>query len=259
MTARTLDVAGIAVRFTGDAAALDVVDRRYAPFLRPASPADRPVEIELCLRPVANTPPDVVEPSVALDAGGFVLTASGLRASIAGDRMSARIEAPLAERPIDAVLRILLASHLLERGGLLLHASAVVIAGRAWVFAGPSGVGKTTLATTLQGELLCDEAVAVIPDGRGAAAHATPYWRARPAHAAIAGLVFPVRGPQPIWRELSAGRAFARLVSCAGPLLPGALPDALDAAHRIVAAVPRAEVALSSISDIQDWLQERLC
>jgi hypothetical protein len=57
----------------------------------------------------------------------------------------------------------LLIAHL--RGGIPLHASAVAIAGRAAVFVGGSGLGKSTLAATL-GEhrgasLLGDDAVAI--------------------------------------------------------------------------------------------------
>ncbi len=33
---------------------------------------------------------------------------------------------------------------LIERGGMLLHSSAIVVGGRAYLFSGPSGVGKST-------------------------------------------------------------------------------------------------------------------
>jgi hypothetical protein len=45
----------------------------------------------------------------------------------------------------DTVLRILHSLLLAPRGGLLLHASSAIRAGRAFVFFGPSGSGKSTL------------------------------------------------------------------------------------------------------------------
>ena len=37
-------------------------------------------------------------------------------------------------------------AHVLLKGGICLHAASVLIDGRAWVFAGQSGAGKTTLS-----------------------------------------------------------------------------------------------------------------
>ncbi len=50
---------------------------------------------------------------------------------------------------IEAIVRIGLSVTLPKRDGLLLHASAVVTANRAMVFAGKSGAGKSTIATLL--------------------------------------------------------------------------------------------------------------
>ena len=46
----------------------------------------------------------------------------------------------------------LLSDLLLRRGMILLHASAVLVEGQAWLFAGPSGVGKSTTAAILAGD-----------------------------------------------------------------------------------------------------------
>ena len=57
---------------------------------------------------------------------------------------------------------------LMQRGALVLHAAAVVIQGRATLFAGPSGSGKSTLAARLAqtGMLaLGDDTIAVWPTG----------------------------------------------------------------------------------------------
>jgi hypothetical protein len=57
-----------------------------------------------------------------------------------------------------------------QRGLLPLHASAVLIDGRAVAFSGPSGVGKSTLAAAFVARgypLVCDDVLVVDPQGTG--------------------------------------------------------------------------------------------
>ena len=64
-----------------------------------------------------------------------------------------------------------------RRGGFLVHACAAVVKGKALVFAGHSGDGKTTLSRALQREgleLLSDERVAIIRQEDGFVVHGTP-------------------------------------------------------------------------------------
>jgi hypothetical protein len=78
----------------------------------------------------------------------------------------------------DAMLRVLLASRLVGRFGLLLHAAAVVRQNAAVVFAGPSGSGKTTISR-LSGarRVLNDEITAVtIDNNNSVCAWGTPFW-----------------------------------------------------------------------------------
>jgi hypothetical protein len=46
---------------------------------------------------------------------------------------------------LDSVLRILHSLILAERGGFLLHAASAICDGRAYLFSGVSGAGKTTM------------------------------------------------------------------------------------------------------------------
>ena len=282
MISRTIDVAGVVLRFHGDQSAADLLDGRYGAFAISAPTGHVDAEIELELRAPRARAPAVPAARDSVPAtrhavpaaphdDGFAVTerdgravfdGGGLRAEVNADAAWARIRAPRAERAVDAVVRYVLASHLLARGGLLVHASAVRIGDRAWVFAGPSGCGKTTIGTRLAGELLCDEAVAVMPGGAGPVAWATPYWHARPGHAPIAGLVFPERPGRatdaPEWRAVSAGQALARLMREIGPLLPSAAPRILRAAAPLVSATSCARVTMPTIENIHDWLQPRL-
>ncbi len=265
MTTRTLHIAGVTVRFCGDEAASAILDRRYRTFLVDGDARDAGDAIEIELRLRAPAPAGAVLHEALFSAAAcsdrVVFAGPGVRAELSTDLSRGFLEAPLAERAIDALLRFLLAERLLARGALLLHASAVTIGGRAWVFSGPSGVGKTTLGVTLEGSLLCDETVAIAPADGGAIVHSTPYWHARPGAAEVAGVIFPVRGVtsgRPSWRTLPPGRAVARLMSSSGPLLASSTPRVLAVAATILRALPCAEVTLCSIADIRNWLQPRL-
>jgi hypothetical protein len=73
------------------------------------------------------------------------------------------------------------------RGSLPLHASSLVIGGRAWLVAGRAGAGKSTLTAELLragAELLADDLTAVNIDASGAhAARGRPAMRLHPASA----------------------------------------------------------------------------
>lgn len=103
------------------------------------------------------------------------------------------------DRGLENFLRVLTASYILERGGLLLHASGVVRNGAAHLFFGPSGRGKTTV-THLSPEciVLSDDLSLVVRNGDryeaagipfGMAHHRTPDTRDSFPIASINGLV----------------------------------------------------------------------
>jgi hypothetical protein len=76
------------------------------------------------------------------------------------------------------VNQLLLVPRLARRGGLLVHAAGAVVNDRAFVFAGHSGDGKTTLSHLLEtegAELLSDERIALRRNGSGFTAYGTPW------------------------------------------------------------------------------------
>lgn len=106
-------------------------------------------------------------------------TPSGAQLRVSGTRLFR--DAHYATAPRDARIRLARAGAIIAlraRGLYQLHASAAVdLNGIAWMFAGPSGVGKSTLAYALtrQGwQILGDDGVVLEPTPGGAILHA---WR----------------------------------------------------------------------------------
>lgn len=93
---------------------------------------------------------------------------------------------------VEAALRLGLALALQE--GLLLHAAGLCVGDRAVIAPAPSEAGKSTLCRLSKAPLLSDEAVAVVRDGAGFRAVATPFMstcgrRALPSLSAPLGAV----------------------------------------------------------------------
>jgi hypothetical protein len=82
---------------------------------------------------------------------------------------------------VEAVIRAGLSIALPRRGGLILHASAILHRGAALAFAGKSGAGKTTIAGLLAEGLpgavrLADDLLVIAPStGGGWSAHVVPF------------------------------------------------------------------------------------
>lgn len=83
---------------------------------------------------------------------------------------------------VDSFLRIAFAQLLAARGGLMFHAAGIATADASgaeagFVFFGPSGSGKTTVCqlSAPGRRILCDEIVAVRPEGPGARLYGTPF------------------------------------------------------------------------------------
>jgi hypothetical protein len=81
------------------------------------------------------------------------------------------------EYALDSLLRILLTMVLLPQRGFLLHGATVVRDGRAYIFFGRSGAGKSTVASlSPEGSVLTDE-ISLVRYSNGCwQAHGTPFW-----------------------------------------------------------------------------------
>ena len=131
---------------------------------------------------------------------------------------------------VDSVLRILHSLILAERGGFLLHAASAICDGRAFLFPGVSGAGKTTMArlAPLEVTLLTDEISYVEPSAawtgnvRGGAdisyeAFGTPFAgelakAGENTSAPISAMFFLEKGPANRVEELPSVEAVRRLM-----------------------------------------------
>ena len=146
-------------------------------------------------------------------------------------------------RILDNAARYLVARLAIENGGLALHGAGVRRGRRAWIFAGPSGAGKTTvMSLSAPAESLGDDFAVVLPFDGGWAAPALPFDNAEVAP------IDPLRGLTPLasvlrlfkaerhglWRP-SGALAQASLLACAA--FPWALPDLAARAGESVARI----------------------
>jgi hypothetical protein len=120
---------------------------------------------------------------------------------------------------LDSVLRILHSLILAERGGFLLHAASAICDGRAYLFSGVSGAGKTTMTRLAPSDitLLTDEISYLRPSADGYAAFGTPFAGelARAGEnctAPVSALFFLEQGPENRVDELTSAEAVRRLM-----------------------------------------------
>ena len=175
------------------------------------------------------------------------------------------------ERYTSAEMKLVLSFLVIERGGILLHGSAVRRHGYAVAFIGHSGSGKTTAAKLMAPEwqILNDECNIVLPalDCAGYRIHATPFTAISklPSLAqgsAHLGAVFTLaRGRDVQIRPLSAQRSILSVVgsTVAIPSTDAVGERVLSNASEVVRSIPIEELSFrrdSAISEaIEDYLE----
>lgn len=125
------------------------------------------------------------------------------------------------EAALHSLMRVMTSLALVVDGGLLLHASSVVDEGRAFVFAGRSGAGKTTIAR-LGGAraMLNDECSALVPEAGRFDVCSTPFWgehrpdREERVRAPLARLFFLIQDSACRRAPVPRRDALRRLLSC---------------------------------------------
>src|SRR5271157_6420538 len=210
-----VEIGGIPIALaTSDDNFLDLLRQRYDGFLSSSRPE---FELEFDLVPAGSTSDGDVR--VRREGDDWLIERGDFRAR--WDRRTGRGTVRQNANPysLDSVLRILHSLILAERGGFLLHAASAICDGRACLFSGVSGAGKTTMTRLAPAEvaLLTDEISYVRPSEYGYAAFGTPFAGelARAGEnctAPVSALFFLEQGPENRVDELPAAEAVRRLM-----------------------------------------------
>jgi len=170
--------------------------------------------------------------------------------------------------PLD---QLLLMYFLARRKGILTHAAGVALGGKAFIFPGVSGAGKSTFSGLLvearRGRMLSDERIIVREVDGVMRAFGTPWAGtagiARAGSAPLAGILFLKHGKSNRIERLDAAAAADRLLPVAS--IPWYDPDTaapiIAFAKRLMARVPAYEMSFtpdgSAIDFFQDFIRKK--
>jgi hypothetical protein len=210
-----VEIGGIPIALsTGDEGFLDLLRQRYDGFLSSSHPE---FELEFDLSSSEAVSDDDVR--VRRDGDDWLIERGDFQAR--WDPRSGRGSVRQNANPysLDSVLRILHSLILAQRGGFLLHAASAICDGRAYLFSGVSGAGKTTMTRLAPPDvtLLTDEISYLRPSPDGYSAFGTPFAGelARSGEncaAPVSALFFLEQGPENRIDELSSAEAVRRLM-----------------------------------------------
>ena len=140
---------------------LDAVRKRYAAFAGPAKGA-----LSARVTSERSTNGEHPEFSGELDS-----------ARVDATTRSVRFSGVTSEFALDSLLRMYLSWALLCRDGFLLHAASATRDGRAYVFAGKSGAGKSTVASLSRRDRVLTDEISLLRRENGVwRAYGTPFW-----------------------------------------------------------------------------------
>lgn len=174
----TLNIAGVVITVeTPDEAWAAPLAARYADFLSQAAPTWRCALVHAPAL-AAPDPPWICHegPTTRFHLAGLAGSIHLQERTAAVQTSDPRWAASAVERTLTYILMQALPR---EQDGMLLHGAGVVLAdGAGYLFAGPSGAGKTTVAGLAEGLglVLSDENVAARLVGHGAVLWSTPFW-----------------------------------------------------------------------------------
>jgi hypothetical protein len=159
---------------TSDAEFLHMLADRYAGFVT----ASERAEIEFNVDLVAPRPGDPnADVCATQHAGRWSLTRGDFSAEWEPESRRGWIRQSANPYSIDSVLRIVHTLVLAKKNGFLLHSASAIRAGKAFLFAGVSGAGKTTISRLAPSDvtLLTDEISYVSKHSDGYVAFGTPF------------------------------------------------------------------------------------
>ncbi len=167
----------IALR-TADPSFRRLIETRYAGFVGSSQRSRLEFDIDLC-EPSESPAADELdaELEVKLEAGEWLLKRGDFRARWNPKASHGHIRQSRSPYAMDAVLRIVHSLVLARQGGFLVHAASAIRGGKAFLFSGVSGAGKTTISRLAPPDatLLTDEISYVRREGNRYFACGTPF------------------------------------------------------------------------------------
>jgi hypothetical protein len=170
-----ITIGGVSVRLnTIDADFLALIENRYADFVSAEEFAEYEFDVDLG-QPTSGFKSE--EARVTHDAGLWLLRRGDFHAEWFPATGRGNIRQTANPYSIDAVLRIVHTLVLAKQGGFLLHSASAIRNGKAFLFAGVSGAGKTTISRLAPSDatLLTDEISYVRKLEGGYVAFGTPF------------------------------------------------------------------------------------
>lgn len=200
VVSRTLTIAGLRLHLLLlDFADVPGVDERYGYFLTPGQPDEADATIRIKHTPDVERIVQFQAPIVpsAVNAMGITTPEPSLCHLERGEEGCVSFSAPLyegafdgkvceakifADRPAAAVEGILMATLeelTLQRQRVFMHSSGVLHEGKALLFSGRSGAGKTTAVLQSEGKTILSDELVILeykPESDGFVAHGTPFF-----------------------------------------------------------------------------------
>jgi hypothetical protein len=260
----SIGIGGVTVRVhTSEPRFLRVLEDRYAGFPG-ADRADYEFTVDLIDNPPVSDEAADEDVSVVKEGAIWKLRRGDFRAEWDPAACRGRIRQSINPYSIDTVLRIVHSLVLAPRGGVLLHASSGIRNGRAFMFSGVSGAGKTTMASLAPPDatLLTDEISYIVNENGVYYAYGTPFAGelAKPGEnvrAPIAAIYLLSQGPEnriePV-SEADATRALMRniLFFAHDPELTGAI---FETVGHLVEQVPVRRLTFFPDARVWDLIQ----
>jgi hypothetical protein len=175
-SAISIEIGGMAIALrTQDLTFRQLIENRYAGFINPSASPQFQFDIDLFEPSETSRADDDVQ--VKLQDGEWFFQRGDFRAHWNPKLGRGRIQQSRNPYAIDSVFRIVHTLLLARQGGFLVHAASAIRGGRAYLFAGVSGAGKTTISRLAPPDaiLLSDEISYVRRGGGHYQACGTPF------------------------------------------------------------------------------------
>jgi hypothetical protein len=213
-----IEIGGIPVRVnTTDPDFLAILENRYSGFVSDSERAEIDFDVDLA---IPSIPDRDAEVQVTHRMGRWSLVRGDFRAEWDPASRTGRIRQSANPYSIDAVLRIVHTLVLARQGGFLMHSASAVRNGRAFLFAGVSGAGKTTISRLAPPDatLLTDEISYVRKLDNGYVAFGTPFTGelaklGENVSAPVAALYLLAQGPENRIDPITPGEAARSLLA----------------------------------------------